>query len=107
MVAVVIRMIGTSMVSGRMPPAGSTFGSSSIDMAAMRGGAYDFIEKPFASGRLLDMSPGEQLIDIVHIDDVVDAYVMAAASNPYRPYRARATCLASKGRWESTLTTST
>jgi nucleoside-diphosphate-sugar epimerase len=31
-----------------------------------------------ASQRLLAMSPGEQLLDLVHIDDVIDAYARAA-----------------------------
>lgn len=30
-----------------------------------------------ASGEALDMSPGEQLLDLVYIDDVVEAFVMA------------------------------
>lgn len=32
-----------------------------------------------ASGVALHMSPGEQVIDLVHIDDVLDAFVLAAA----------------------------
>jgi nucleoside-diphosphate-sugar epimerase len=31
-----------------------------------------------ASGEMLNMSPGEQQIDLVYIDDVVDAYILAA-----------------------------
>lgn len=31
-----------------------------------------------ASGETLNMSPGEQLIDLVYIDDVIDAYILAA-----------------------------
>lgn len=31
-----------------------------------------------ASGEMLNMSPGEQEIDLVYIDDVIDAYILAA-----------------------------
>jgi nucleoside-diphosphate-sugar epimerase len=34
------------------------------------------------TGRHLDMSPGEQLVDLVHIDDVVSAFVLAAIAQP-------------------------
>lgn len=34
--------------------------------------------KASLSGAVLDMSPGQQLIDIVYIDDVVDAYIKSA-----------------------------
>jgi nucleoside-diphosphate-sugar epimerase len=36
------------------------------------------LNKAAKSGEVLNMSPGEQLIDMVHIDDVVDAYLIAA-----------------------------
>lgn len=36
------------------------------------------LNKAAANGEALDMSAGEQLIDLVHIDDVVDAYLIAA-----------------------------
>ncbi len=36
------------------------------------------LNKAATTGEPLDMSAGEQLIDIVHIDDVVDAYMIAA-----------------------------
>lgn len=36
------------------------------------------LEKTARGGEPLAMSPGEQLIDLVHIDDVIDAYLMAA-----------------------------
>ena len=39
---------------------------------------FHLIKKAALSGDTLDMSAGEQLIDIVHIDDVVDAYLIAA-----------------------------
>ena len=37
------------------------------------------LKKAATSGAPLAMSPGEQLIDLVHIDDVVEAYLLAAA----------------------------
>ena len=39
---------------------------------------FNLLNKAAASGEPLDMSPGEQLIDLVHIDDVVEAYLVAA-----------------------------
>jgi nucleoside-diphosphate-sugar epimerase len=38
---------------------------------------FHLLEKAAKSGELLNMSAGEQLIDLVHIDDVVDAYLIA------------------------------
>ncbi len=39
---------------------------------------FHLLEKTAASQSSLAMSPGEQLIDLVYIDDVVDAYLLAA-----------------------------
>ncbi|MEQ1532694.1 MAG: NAD-dependent epimerase/dehydratase family protein [Sideroxydans sp.] len=39
---------------------------------------FHLLNKAATSGMPLDMSPGEQLIDLVHIDDVVEAYMIAA-----------------------------
>lgn len=39
---------------------------------------FRLLEKAAKSGESLDMSAGEQLIDLVHIDDVVEAYLVAA-----------------------------
>lgn len=39
---------------------------------------FHLLSKAAASGEPLDMSAGEQLIDLVHIDDVLEAYVIAA-----------------------------
>ena len=39
---------------------------------------FHLLNKVATSGEPLDMSAGEQLIDLVHIDDVVEAYVIAA-----------------------------
>lgn len=39
---------------------------------------FHLLEKAAKSGEPLNMSAGEQLIDLVHIDDVVDAYLIAA-----------------------------
>lgn len=39
---------------------------------------FYLLNKAAASGQALDMSAGEQLIDLVHIDDVTEAYVIAA-----------------------------
>lgn len=39
---------------------------------------FHLLNKAAVSGEPLNMSPGEQLIDIVHIDDVVEAYMSAA-----------------------------
>jgi nucleoside-diphosphate-sugar epimerase len=36
------------------------------------------LKRAVMNGKSLDMSPGEQLVDIVYIDDVVDAYLTAA-----------------------------
>lgn len=39
---------------------------------------FHLLNKAAKSGESLDMSAGEQLIDLVHIDDVVEAYLIAA-----------------------------
>jgi len=39
---------------------------------------FHLLNKAVASGEALDMSAGEQLIDLVYIDDVVEAYMIAA-----------------------------
>lgn len=39
---------------------------------------FYLLSKAAKSGEPLDMSPGEQLIDLVYIDDVVEAYLLAA-----------------------------
>lgn len=39
---------------------------------------FHLLKKAAISREPLDMSPGEQLIDLVHIDDVVEAYLIAA-----------------------------
>jgi nucleoside-diphosphate-sugar epimerase len=39
---------------------------------------FHLLEKIAKEGTTLAMSPGEQMIDLVHIDDVVQAFVMAA-----------------------------
>lgn len=39
---------------------------------------FHLLNKAAASGEPLDMSEGEQLIDLVHIDDVIDVYLIAA-----------------------------
>lgn len=39
---------------------------------------FHLLNKAAASREPLNMSPGEQLIDLVHIDDVVEAYLIAA-----------------------------
>ena len=39
---------------------------------------FNLLNNSAISGEPLNMSPGEQLIDLVHIDDVVDAYLIAA-----------------------------
>ncbi len=39
---------------------------------------FQLLNKAVTSGEPLDMSAGEQLIDLVHIDDVVEAYLIAA-----------------------------
>lgn len=39
---------------------------------------FHLLNKAATSGESLDMSAGEQLIDLVHIDDVVEAYLIAA-----------------------------
>ncbi len=39
---------------------------------------FNLLNKAAASGESLAMSPGEQMIDLVHIEDVVDAYLIAA-----------------------------
>lgn len=39
---------------------------------------FHLLNKAATTGKPLDMSPGEQLIDLVYIDDVVEAYVIAS-----------------------------
>lgn len=39
---------------------------------------FSLLKKSIIDGRELSMSPGEQLIDLVYIDDVIDAYILAA-----------------------------
>lgn len=39
---------------------------------------FNLLSKAAMSGATLDMSPGEQLIDLIYIDDVSNAYVIAA-----------------------------
>jgi len=39
---------------------------------------FNLLNKAAITGKPLDMSAGEQLIDLVHIDDVVEAYLIAA-----------------------------
>ena len=39
---------------------------------------FHLLNKAATSGQTLDMSAGEQLIDLVHIDDVVEAFMIAA-----------------------------
>lgn len=39
---------------------------------------FHLLNKAATSGQTLDMSAGEQLIDLVHIDDVIEAYMIAA-----------------------------
>ena len=41
---------------------------------------FHLLRKSAASGETLRMSPGEQLIDLVHVDDVVAAFVAAEAA---------------------------
>lgn len=43
-----------------------------------RGKLMSLLEKLARSGESLAMSPGEQLLDLVYIDDVVEAFLMAA-----------------------------
>lgn len=38
---------------------------------------FNLLEKTIREGSRLEMSPGEQLIDIVHVDDVANAYIVA------------------------------
>ena len=52
---------------------------------------FHLLEKTAQSQSTLSMSPGEQLIDIVYIDDVIDAYLLAAdavLSDGYMGHRA-------------------
>jgi nucleoside-diphosphate-sugar epimerase len=39
---------------------------------------FNLLNRASSNGKSLDMSPGDQLIDLVYIDDVVEAYVIAA-----------------------------
>ncbi len=43
-----------------------------------RGKILSLLQHCLQSQQTLSMSPGEQLIDLVHIDDVIDAYLLAA-----------------------------
>lgn len=40
---------------------------------------FNLLNQASLNGQPLDMSPGDQLIDLVYIDDVVEAYVIAAS----------------------------
>jgi nucleoside-diphosphate-sugar epimerase len=39
---------------------------------------FRLFQKYAQNGQVLEMSPGEQLIDLVHVDDIVDAFLVAA-----------------------------
>lgn len=39
---------------------------------------FSLLTKNAVGQQTLDMSPGEQMVDFVYIDDVIDAYVLAA-----------------------------
>lgn len=43
---------------------------------------FSLLRKTARTGETLRMSPGEQLLDLVYIDDVLDAYLLAMASMP-------------------------
>lgn len=43
---------------------------------------FSLLRKAARSGETLRMSPGEQLLDLVYIDDVLDAYLLAMARLP-------------------------
>ena len=43
---------------------------------------FSLLRKTARSGETLRMSPGEQLLDLVYIDDVLDAYMLAMARLP-------------------------
>lgn len=43
---------------------------------------FSLLRKTARSGETLRMSPGEQLLDLVYIDDVLDAYLLAMARLP-------------------------
>lgn len=43
---------------------------------------FSLLRKTACNGEILRMSPGEQLIDLVYIDDVLDAYELALARLP-------------------------
>lgn len=49
-------------------------------------------------GAVLPMSPGEQRIDLVHVDDVVDAFMLAAQQLLTEPVTALATYVVSSGQ---------
>ena len=38
---------------------------------------FNTLQKSYETGELLDMAPGEQLLDLVYIDDVVNAFIQA------------------------------
>lgn len=40
---------------------------------------FNLLKKHADTGEVLEMSPGEQLLDVVHIDDVINAYLVAAS----------------------------
>jgi len=43
---------------------------------------FNLLRKTVRTGQILQMSPGEQLLDIVYIDDVLDAYLLVMAHLP-------------------------
>lgn len=51
-----------------------------------RGKILGLLKKISETGETLKMSPGEQLIDIVYIDDVVEAFVLAGKLLSARKY---------------------
>lgn len=40
---------------------------------------FNLLKQAIRTGSPVDMTPGEQLVDMVHVDDVVDAYIQAAS----------------------------
>lgn len=44
---------------------------------------FSLLRKTVKSGETLRMSPGQQMLDLVYIDDVLDAYVRAIARMPF------------------------
>ena len=51
-----------------------------------RGKFLELLQKVSISGKTLKMSPGEQFIDIVYIDDVIDAFILAGKYLNARKY---------------------